>query len=100
MHKSYERKRKIKTVELIIDESPLTFNPSKIPMNKIMQLTVAYGEVHVGKLIRAAGGRLNRKEKLWQLPYGEVLALGLENRIVNKGEKVSNNRNLYIRGPP
>jgi len=87
MHKSYERKRKIKTVELIIDESPLTFNPSKIPMNKIMQLTVAYGEVHVGKLIRDAGGRWNRKEKLWQLPYGEVLALGLENRIVNKGEK-------------
>ncbi len=52
-----------------------------------MQLTVAYGEVHVGKLIRAACGRWNRKEKLWQLPYGEVLALGLENRIVNKGEK-------------
>jgi len=75
------------TVELIIDESPLTFNPLKIPMNKIMQLKVAYGEVHVGKLIRAAGGRWNRKEKLWQLPYGEVLALGLENRIVNKGEK-------------
>ena len=34
-----------------------------------------------------AGGCWNRKEKLWQLPYGEVLALGLENRIVNKGEK-------------
>ncbi len=46
MHKSYVRKRKIKTVELIIAESPLTFSPSKIPMNKIMQLTVAYGEVH------------------------------------------------------
>ena len=52
-----------------------------------MQLTVAYGEVHVGKLKRAAGGRWNRKEKLWQLPYGEVLALGLEDRIVNKGEE-------------
>ena len=87
MQKSYLRKRKIKTVELIIDESPLIFNPSKIPMNKIMQLTVAYGEVHVDKLIRGGGGRWNRKEKLWQLPYGEVLALGLENRIVNKGEK-------------
>ncbi len=87
MHKSYERKRKIRTVELIIDESPLTLNSSKIPMNKIMQLIVAYGEVHVSKLMRAAAGRWNRKEKLWELPYGEVLALGLENRIVNKGEK-------------
>ena len=34
----------------------------------VFELTVAYGEVHVGKLIRAAGGRWNRKEKLWQLP--------------------------------
>ncbi len=37
--------------------------------------------------MRDASVRWNRKEKLWELPYGEVMALGLENRIVNKGEK-------------
>ena len=83
----YERKRKLKTIELIIDEGALVSNSSKIPMNKIMQLKVKYGEINMGKLIRAAGGRWNRKEKVWELPYSEVLALGLENRIVQKGEK-------------
>ena len=52
-------------------------------MKGTRKLVKEYG----GQLIKAAGGRWNRKEKLWQLPYGEVLALGLEDRIVNKGEK-------------
>jgi hypothetical protein len=81
----YDRKRKVKTIELIIDESPLTKNSKKIPMNKIMQLSVKYGEIQIGRLIRSAGGRWNRKEKVWELPYGEVLALGLEDRMVTKG---------------
>jgi hypothetical protein len=84
----YERQRKIKTIELIIDERPLSNNPSKIPMNKIMQLKVKYGEVDVGRLIKSAGGRWDRKQSVWELPYQQVLALGLEDRIVNKGEKI------------
>jgi len=56
-------------------------------MNKIMQLKVKHGEINMGKLIRVAGGRWNRKEKVWELPDSEVLALGLEDRIVQKGEK-------------
>lgn len=31
-----ERKRKVKTIEIIIDESPLSDNSSKIPLNKII----------------------------------------------------------------
>jgi len=83
----YKSQRKIKTIELIIDESPLSNNPSKIPMNKIVQLQVKYGEVHIGKLIRSAGGYWNREQRVWELPYGEVIALGLEDRIVRKREK-------------
>ena len=83
----YERQRKIKTIELIIDEKPLNNKPSKIPMNKIMQLHVKYGEVHIGKLIRSADGCWNRNKKVWELPYREVLALGLQDRIVEQGEK-------------
>ncbi len=56
-------------------------------MNKIVQLSVKYGEIQIGRLIRAAGGRWNRKEKVWELPYGEVLALGLQDRMVTRGEK-------------
>ena len=82
----YEHKRRLKTIELIIDDNPLVTNSSRIPMNKIMRLKVKYGEVHIGKLIKSAGGRWNRQEKVWELPYKEVLALGLEKRIVAKGD--------------
>jgi len=82
----YKQQRKIKTIELIIDESPLLDSPSKIPVNKIVQLRVKYGEVQIGKLIRNAGGNWNREQGVWELAYGEVIALGLENRIVNKKE--------------
>jgi len=46
-----------------------------------------YGEVHIGKLIRSAGGRWNKKIKLWELPLSDVEALGLEDRIVKKGDQ-------------
>jgi len=38
--------------------------------------------VHVAKVIRAAGGRWDKKSKYWELPYREVIALGLEDRII------------------
>ena len=49
-----------------------------------MYIRVAFGEVQIGRLVRAAGGRWYREKKLWQLPYREVMALGLENRIVTE----------------
>jgi len=83
----YEHSRKVKTIELIVSESPLQKSTVTIPMTKIMKLEVKYGEISIRRLIKAAGGNWNRKEHVWELPYKEVLALGLENRIVNKKEK-------------
>lgn len=98
----YERKLRLKTIELIIDKSPLITNVSKIPANKIMSVRVKYGEVHLGRAIKSAGGRWNRNRKVWELPYQEVQALGLEKRIVEDDvrPKVSNNRNFQKRSPP
>jgi len=77
-----ERKRRVKTIELIIEEKSLSANAPKIPMNKMMALKVKYGEVEIGKMIRSAGGKWNRKDKVWKLPYKLVKALGLEDRII------------------
>ena len=52
-----------------------------------MRLAVKYGAIHIGTLIKSAGLSWNQKERVWELPYSEVLALGLEDRIVKKGEK-------------
>ncbi len=78
-----ENKRRIKTIELIIEETPWEPNPQKIPVNKIMHLRIKYGEIALGKQVRAAGGKWNREKQIWELPYQEVLKLGLSERIVD-----------------
>jgi len=76
-------KRRIKTVELIIEETSWQPRPAKIPLNQIMHLRIKYGEVALGKQVRAAGGKWNRDIRAWELPYQEVLKLGLSERIVD-----------------
>ena len=68
-----EKKRRIKTIELIIAEAPWQPVSKRIPTNKIMQIRVKYGEVDLGRRVRAAGGMWNRAKQVWELPYREVL---------------------------
>jgi len=79
-----EKKRKIKTVELVVEDEPWEIDRNRIPGNKLIGLRVQYGEVHIGRLIKAAGGKWNPNTKLWELPYKEAVALGLENRIAKE----------------
>lgn len=67
--------------------NPILLDTAQIPMNKIIQLKVKYGEVHIGKIIRSVGDRWNREQTVWELPYRDVIALGLEDRIVKQGER-------------
>jgi len=76
-----KRKRKIKTVELVVDEGYWEANPDRIPANKILYVRVDYGETYLQKLVRSVGGRWNKNKKLWELPYREVANLGLMDRI-------------------
>ncbi len=74
---------KIKTVELIEEQRPWKAGQHHIPPNKIMHLRVEYGEVKIGQLIKSCGGRWNKLAGYWELPYREVISLGLDNRIIN-----------------
>lgn len=76
-------KRKVKTVELIVEDSPWEPVPRHIPPETIVRLRVEYGEVNVGKEIKAAGGIWNRDKRVWELVYHQVVALGLTDRIVD-----------------
>ena len=78
------KKRKFITAEIIVDENMWEPDPKRIPANKLIDIKVDYGEVHIGKLVREAGGRWNRTKKVWELAYKNVIDLGLENRIVTK----------------
>lgn len=72
------------TVEVIVDTVSVVPGARRIPHNKIMFLRVQYGEVEVGKAIKAAGGRWNAQKKLWELAYKQVKALNLTDRIVEE----------------
>jgi hypothetical protein len=74
-------KRKV-TVELAVSEKDWKKNVKRIPPNRIMKLKVEFGEIQIGRLVRSAGGRWNSEEKVWEIPYREVVVLGLEKRIV------------------
>ena len=76
-----KRSRKIKTVELIVEDEPWDKDKNRIPANKIVGLRIFYGEKALGLLIRNAGGTWNKDKRLWELPYRDVVNLGMEDRI-------------------
>ncbi|NQT24136.1 hypothetical protein HQ585_02150 [candidate division KSB1 bacterium] len=83
-----EKRQCLKTVELVVERRPWINSHKYIPPNKMMLIKIKYGEPDLGRLVRAAGGKWNRVIKLWELPYHQVQALDLENRIVNLSENV------------
>jgi hypothetical protein len=47
-------------------------------------------EVELQRQVKQAGGRWNPTERVWEMPYGRAIALGLKDRIEKRG--VSNSR--------
>ena len=52
----------------------------------MVSIRIDYGEVELGRRVKSAGAKWNRDQKLWELAYGDVVALGLEERIVPERE--------------
>jgi hypothetical protein len=80
-----QQKKRITTVELVVEEKPWEINSQKIPKNKIMNVQIAYSETYLQRLVKAAGGRWNRAKRAWELPYKVVVELGLTDRIIVEG---------------
>jgi hypothetical protein len=78
------KKQRWKTVELIIEKSEWE-PPTLIRQDDtIVALQVTAREREVRQQVKAAGGKWNPRELVWELPYGQVVALGLTGRIVAK----------------
>ena len=78
----FDRKVKLRTVELLESEETWEKKPNYVAPNRTIHVRVEYGEVRLGRLIKAAGGQWNKSKKLWKIPYGTAKSLGLEERIV------------------
>ena len=62
-----KKKRKIKTVELIIEQDYWEGNQKEIAPDEIVYIRVGFGETDLRKKVKAAGGRWDGDKKLWQL---------------------------------
>ncbi len=77
-----QRKKRFKTVELVVAER--NWEPPRPPLahDQIVALRVAFAEVAVRERVKQAGGQWNPDRKVWELRYDRALALGLAGRIV------------------
>jgi len=85
-----QRKKRFKTVELIVAEREWEPPPPRFAVDTIVGVRVGFAEVELREQVKQAGGKWNRSSKVWELRYDHVVALKLETRIVE--EKASNSR--------
>jgi hypothetical protein len=93
------KKQRWKTVELIIEKSVWEPPTPLRQDDTIVALQVTASERAVREQVKAAGGKWNPREVVWELSYGQVVALGLTARIVTKADERESAPHLQIDGP-
>lgn len=76
-----EQSKRFTTVEIIVEESAWSSSVIAAAPPAIVGLRVALDEVKLQRLIKQAGGKWNREQRVWEIHYDQAKALGLENRI-------------------
>ncbi len=79
------QKKRLKTIELIIDESRWENKEHGIPPTQLVYLRIEGYETILRRVVKNAGGIWNPKKKLWQLPFGDVCQLGIKSKIISEG---------------
>jgi hypothetical protein len=91
-------KERWKAVELIIEKSTWTPPPPRWQGDTLVALRITGHEREVRQRVKAAGGKWNPREVVWELPYGRGVALGLVERIVATVEQKEVTPHLQIDG--
>ena len=78
-----QRQRRLKTVELIIAEED--WAPPRVPPkgDALVPIRLALPEATLRKQVKQCGGRWDPQLGVWELRYEQVVALGLEARILD-----------------
>ena len=82
----HDKKKMLKTIEIIVDSKPWGCDPKDIPRNGIMNIRIAIDEMELRRRVKAVGGKWDPKRQVWQLLYEKVSELGLSDRIVDADE--------------
>lgn len=78
-----QRGKRYKTVELIVEETDWQprNRPSVRHADDMVGIRIGYGEAELREKVKQAGGIWRPKQRLWELRYDQVRALGLTARI-------------------
>lgn len=77
-----QRKKRCKTVELIVEEWPWTPPLPRRKQESIVLIKVAFQERELRQQIKEGGGIWNPDQQAWEVRYDRAIALGLKTRIV------------------
>jgi len=77
-----QRKKRLKTVELLVAERDWDPPRPRLANDQLVGLRVAFADVAVRERVKQAGGTWNPERRVWHLRYDRAVALGLTSRIV------------------
>ncbi len=77
------RQKRIKTVEIIIDEQDWVPGVT-IPADRRVAIKIGFGETELREQVKNAGVFWNPNKKAWILSYHNVLRMGLERRVIDE----------------
>ena len=79
-----QRKKRFKTVELLVAERDWEPPRPRFAHDQIVGLRVAFLDVAIRDRVKQGGGTWNPERRVWQLRYDRAVALGLRHRIVDE----------------
>jgi len=84
--------RRFTTVELIEEESawrtepPAAAKTGPLTQSQRLPVRIDYRESELREKVKATGGIWRPRQKLWEMRYEDIVALGLESRVVAEDE--------------
>ena len=86
------RQRRLKTVELIVEE--VLWRPERATRKEAETVGVRVNvqEVSLQRQVKLAGGRWNPTRRVWELRRDQALKLGLQDRIEHNKVSISRNQ--------
>lgn len=85
-----ETGRRVKTVEIVVDEVEEAQDISPVPPSERRFIAVGVDEWDIRNRVKNAGGRWHPEKVAWSLPYGRIVSLGLTDRLIEEAVPVDN----------
>ena len=84
-----QRKKRFKTVEIMVAEREWDPPAPRLTAATLVGVRVGFAEADMRERVKQAGGKWNRRRKVWDMRYDQVVALKLEARIVEDEATIS-----------